>query len=247
MLGCMGRLKPLIRERGTLSHDEVAAMATLFERYYAGGSRDQFIQDLAGKTHVIELRDGDILCGFSTLCVYGLGPSEGRPGAIRIIFSGDTIIDQAYWGEQSLALAFCRFAGQLKAAEPHQPLYWLLISKGHRTYRYLHLFAHRYHPSHGGEASPELVQLAAEVAAQRFGDAFDAERGLVRLGEAATRLRPQWLDGHRALHPSPATRFFFQRNPRHDLGDELVCLCELEVGNLRSFALRAFREGLANG
>ncbi len=41
--------------------------------------------------------------------------------------------------------------------------------------------------------------------------------------------------------------YFFQHNPRHALGDELVCLCELEAANLRSFALKAFREGMAGG
>ena len=237
-------MRPRVRERGALSEDDVAAMAGLFERYYEGGPPSQFKEDLAGKTHVIELRDGDTLCGFSTLCVYDF---EAAQGPVRIMFSGDTIIDQAYWGEQSLALAFCEFAGATKAADPQRPLYWLLISKGHRTYRYLNLFAHRYHPSHASDAPPALAPLMAEVASQRFGDAFDAATGLVRFGQAATRLRPQWLDEGGSKRLSPATRFFLQRNPGHAQGEELVCLCELDAANLRSFALKAFREGLAHG
>lgn len=238
----MGKLTALVRERGALTDGDVAAMARLFDRYYDGGAPAQFLRDLDGKTHVIELRDGAALCGFSTLCVY---ESDAAGGPIRVIFSGDTIIDHAYWGEQSLALAFCRFAGALKAAAPARPLYWLLISKGHRTYRYLHLFAHRYHPRHdaGEAAAAPLARLTDALARQRFGGAYDGATGLVRFGAAATRLRPQWHDERDAKRRSPAIAYFLERNPQHARGDELVCLCELEPANLRSFALHAFRAG----
>lgn len=243
----MGRLKSLVRERSALNADDVAAMACLFDRYYEGANPGQFAHDLAGKTHVIELRDGNALCGFSTLCVDDVDASAGQPRPIRVIFSGDTIIDHAYWGEQALALAFCRFAGSIKSADPGRPLYWLLISKGHRTYRYLHLFARSYHPRHDGAVSPSLARLAADLAQRRFGDAYDPRTELVRFGPAATRLRPQWHDERSEKRPSPAVAYFLRRNPQYAQGDELVCLCELEPSNLRSFALNAFREGMADG
>jgi hypothetical protein len=245
----MAKLKSLIRERSTLSDDDVAAMTRLFDRYYEGGSPAQFTKDLASKTHVIELRNDDVLCGFSTLCIYDLDDVDSRgEGPIRIIFSGDTIIDHAYWGEQSLALAFCRFAGEIKAADPQRPLYWLLISMGHRTYRYLHSFAHHYHPRHDSGVDQQgaaLAQLTADVAQRKFGAAYDRATGLVRFGAAATRLRPQWQDERSTKRLSPAIAYFLERNPQHAQGDELVCLCELEPSNLRSFALNAFREGFS--
>lgn len=247
MLGCMGKLTSRVRERHALNDADTAAMARLFERYYESTTPAQFQRDLATKTHVIELRDGDVLCGFSTLCVYDLDAVPGRPGPVRIIFSGDTIIDRAYWGEQALALGFCRFAGAMKAAAPERPLYWLLIAMGHRTYRYLHLFARDYHPRHDGAEAAPLARLAADVARRRFGSAFDDRHGLVRFGAAATRLRAQWRDPPGVKRESPAIAYFTERNPNHALGDELVCLCELEPANLRSFALKAFREGLRDG
>jgi hypothetical protein len=70
---------------------------------------------------------------------------------------------------------------------------------------------------------------------------------LVRFGAAATRLRAQWHDARSTTRLSPAISYFLRRNPQHTLGDELVCLCELEPSNLRSFALKAFREGMADG
>lgn len=246
MLGCMGRLTSLVRERSELNVDDVAAMERLFDRYYECVTPKQFTRDLAGKTHVIELRDGDTLCGFSTLCVDDVDGLQGQAGPVRIIFSGDTIIDRPYWGEQALALAFCRFAGRLKAEQPEHPLYWLLIAMGDRTYRYLHLFARHYHPRHEGTATDTLACLSAEVATRRFGAAYDRAQGLVRFGAAATRLRAQWQSDRNTRRASPAGAYFFARNPNHALGDELVCLCELDAANLRSFALKAFEQGLAD-
>ena len=76
MLGCMGRLTSFVRERSELNDNDVVKMERLFDRYYECTSPAQFTQDLAGKTHVIELRDGETLCGFSTLCVYVSPPAE---------------------------------------------------------------------------------------------------------------------------------------------------------------------------
>jgi hypothetical protein len=68
--------------------------------------------------------------------------AEGAP--IMALFSGDTIISHHHWGEQELAHAWCYFAGQIKRQCPELPLYWFLIVKGHRTYRYLPAFTRRF-------------------------------------------------------------------------------------------------------
>ena len=63
-------------------------------------------------------------------------------------------------GEQALVGAFCHFAGGLKARDREAPLFWFLISKGHRTYRYLSLFAHRYYPN---PAVPTPLPIKARI------------------------------------------------------------------------------------
>ncbi|MDQ6684578.1 MAG: hypothetical protein M3Z16_05565 [Pseudomonadota bacterium] len=237
----MERLRACIRERSELGSDDVAAMYALFDRYYEGGSAEVFAVDLAGKSHVIELRDeADVLCGFSTLAVFSV-EHEGR--RVRALFSGDTIIDQAHRGEQTLPRAFCRFAGALAASEP-TPLYWLLISKGHRTYRYLHAFARHYFPA-PGRATPTPQQALLDVFCRhRFDDHYDAASGLIRLDPTtATRLRSEWCDVRDGLRRSPDVAFFLARNPGFAGGDELACLCELTPHNLRSTALAEFRRG----
>ena len=80
-------------------------MWALFHRYYEDVSREAFERDLAAKSHVIELRDsGDgSLQGFSTLHTYRRAV-EGR--SIGVLYSGDTIIAQPYWGQTALQKAW---------------------------------------------------------------------------------------------------------------------------------------------
>lgn len=237
----MGKLSARVRERSALAAPDVAAMYALFDRYYEGGSREVFKLDLAGKSHVIELHDETgQLRGFSTVCVFAFD-HDGEPA--RVIFSGDTIVHHENWGEQALARCFCAFAGAIKAQAPDQPLYWLLISKGYRTYRYLHLFAREYFPGHAAQTPHAAQALLDSLCARRFGSGYDPAQGVIRTSPASgSRLRPQWCDVRENLQHLPDVAFFLERNPRFAHGDELACICALEASNLRSFALRAFRQ-----
>ena len=236
----MGRLQAQVRERAALAASDVARMYALYAAYYDGTSFALFADDLAAKSHVIELMAGGTLYGFSTLAVL---PFEHRGAANVALFSGDTIIDQSHWGEQALVAAFCRFAGRLRAQRA-APLYWLLISKGYRTYRYLSLFARSYYPQHGALTPPAMQERLDALAQRKFGDAFDAGTGVVRFPQSRGHLKPAWADVRDHLRQHDVVRFFLARNPGYAAGDELVCLTELAADNLRSFARRAFVEGL---
>jgi len=237
----MNKLTTRTRLRKDLSEKDVRAMYDLYESYYEATSLELFRLDLGAKSHVIELHcDGD-LRGFSTLSVLDMELAGERN---RALFSGDTIIDHAFWGEQALVRAFCYFAGQVKLAAPTQPLYWLLISKGHRTYRYLSAFAHRYYP-HPAKVTPAPLQARMEfLARMKFGEYFDAARGVICFPQSRGHLKAQWAQVREQLHEHPAVRFFLARNPRYHEGQELVCLTELAADNLRSFARQAFLQGM---
>lgn len=212
-------------------------MFALYDRYYGGGDATTFRADLDDKSHLIWLVESDRLRGFSTLATQTFRTSGHEA---RAVFSGDTIIDHEYWGEQALARAFCRFAGTLKAERPEQPLYWFLISKGYRTYRYLHAFAHRYFP-HPHEATPPDFQACMnELARERFGSAYRADLGIVRFEPVRGYLRAPWNSVRDGLQPRPEVRHFLDRNAGYVDGDELVCLAELSESNLRSIARREF-------
>jgi hypothetical protein len=216
-------------------------MFRLYESYYEATGLDLFLSDLAAKSHVVELHADGGLRGFSTLSIMDF---EFEGTSSRAIFSGDTIIDQDYWGEQALVQAFCRFAGEIAARSNGRRLFWLLISKGYRTYRYLSTFAREYYPHHSSDGSQSIRRRMEHLARIKFRDHFDAESGLVKFPESRGQLRAPWTEVRGPLLEHPAVRFFLRRNPRYWAGEELVCLTELAPENLRSFARRAFLEGL---
>ena len=214
-------------------------MFALYDRYYGGAQRRVFESDLEQKSHLIELRDGDRLRGFSTLALqeYELADEAGLA-----IFSGDTIIEHEYWGEQALARAFCRFAGRVHAEHPDVPLYWFLISKGYRTYRYLQAFARRYYP-HPSEPTPARMKLRMDALARfRFGSCYSADSGIVHFEPARGHMRAPWSGVREGLHARAEVRYFLERNPGYVDGDELVCIAELSAKNLRSVAAREFMQ-----
>lgn len=233
-----GRLEAKVWPRELVPAELVERMYRLYAESYADTVEARFQTDLADKSHVLLLRDDSgRLCGFSTLKIY---TSEASGSAVRVAYSGDTIIDPPHWGNSALAFEWLRFAGEAARARPSLPLYWLLIVKGHRTYRYLSTFARGYVPHHRQPATDEDLELLRTLAAERFGEGFDPETGIVHFGADAGRLSDELADipeRHRRL---PAVRYFLERNPGYRNGDELVCLCRLAEDNLKPFARRIF-------
>lgn len=240
----MSRLEVSVRERRELSAGDIGRMYALFASYYAETSPERFAADLAAKDYVIQLTAGGSLCGFSTLALL-----EFSAGGIdrRAVYSGDTIIDHRYWGEQALATAFCRFAGAVKATGSGTPLYWFLITKGHRTYRYLGAFSRDYYPHPARPTPPLAAECIDTLARRRFGDAWKPDSGIVRFERSQGQLRAAWAAPRPSLAARAEVRFFLERNPGHAIGDELCCLTELSGANLRSYARRAFLEGYDEG
>jgi hypothetical protein len=69
------------------------------------------------------------------------------------------------------------------------------------------------------------------LATERFGRSYDPTTGVVHFD------RPQLLRPHLAGVPAqrlsdPHVAFFAARNPGHERGDELACLCDLDASNL---------------
>ena len=218
-------------------------MFELYSRYYDGADFNRFQKDLDAKNYAILLEDtSSALCGFSTLATLEIEADRG-PTA-RAIYSGDTIVDDRYWGQHTLAFTWIRLAGRVAAQTPECALYWFLIVKGHRTYRYLNTFARRYYP-HWRETTPQAEQwLIDRLAASRFGTCYEHESGLIRFPQPRDHLKPKWAGIDDVERRRPEVAFFLRRNPGYTRGDELVCLTELAAANLRPLARRLFEQGL---
>ena len=161
----------------------------------------------------------------------------------RSIYSGDTVIDRHHWGSQVLAFAWIQLAGREKARFPEAPLYWFLISKGPRTYRYLSTFSRCYWPHHARPTPEDLRGLMDELATRRFGADYDPRLGVVRFPESRGHLRADLAAVEDADRCRPEVAFFLRANPGYVRGDELVCLTELCANNLRPLAKRVFEKG----
>ena len=237
----MARLTANVRARSAIDAFDAERMYALYSTYYDGTTPAQFHADLNTKSHVVELRDGSALCGFSTIALIDF---ECAGAARRAIFSGDTIIDHRYWGEQALPLAFCAFAGHLHASAPALPLYWFLISKGYRTYRYLNIFARQYYPCVDRSTPAEDQACIDHLARSRFGEYYVAGPGVLHFPQSRGHLKAAWAGVRGGAVARREVRFFLERNPGYHLGDELVCITRLKADNLRSFARRAFLRGM---
>jgi hypothetical protein len=195
----------------------------LFAASYEGASWTTFVRDLDAKQFAILLHDvgtGE-LKGFSTVQLW-------RAGRATVVFSGDTVIDPAYWGQKELQRRFAALILQLKLRRPWRPVYWFLISKGYRTYLIMVNRCPRSIPRYDRPDDPGLRRLLDALARARFGDKYDAASGVARdLGADRVRQGVAPIDG--ALLANPHVRFFLQRNPGHVRGDELCCLAETRL------------------
>ena len=236
-----GRLTTEIVPVAALAAGEVRGLFALFSRHYEHVDAGRFEADLREKDCVILLRDSGTgaVRGFSTQQVLRF-TVDGE--ALQALFSGDTIIDPAFWGDQELVRGWCRFAGGVRAAAPGTRLFWLLISKGYRTYLYLPLFFRRYLPAPGWSASPFEQQVIDTLAAVKFAPYYRRETGRLEFPDRRGNLTPALAAIPEGRRADPRVQFFLERNPTYALGTELVCLAEISPANMRSIAGRALGE-----
>lgn len=217
-------------------------MYALLAAHYDGVDGRTFDKELGEKDSVVTLWDDDLLCGFSTLCSF-LFRHQGRD--VAVLFSGDTIVNREHWGQQELASAWLREVGRLSREYAGLEFYWLLIVKGHRTYRYMPAFGYEYVPDwrrpDGGDDG--LRKLRDALARHRYGDQFDASTGVIRFRRPTSRLKAEIAMPSEREAKRPDVAYFIRRNPGYLRGDELVCLCSLAPENIRPFGRRLYEQG----
>ena len=129
--------------------------------------------------------------------------------------------------------------GELKSEEPELPLYWFVIIKGHRTFKYLPTFGKSFHP-HWSNPRPDLKLLADALASEKFGADYNKETGIVEFAESQGHLREDIAHPTEEEMSKESVRFFLKTNPNYLRGHELVCICELEEENMKPLTKRIF-------
>lgn len=220
--------------RADLTALQQEAMFQLLAHHFEGVTREQFASDLAEKHLAILLQRDDRLVGFSTQLAYTTD-FEGK--SVNVIYSGDTIVSPEAWGTTALPRAWVAGVNALRATLPPGRCFWLLLTSGFRTYRFLPVFWREFFPRFDRLTPPDVQRLIDHLAHERFGEQFDLVADVVRF------TRPQRLCAGLKEVPAgretdPHTTFFLNRNPGHVNGDELVCLTELCLENLTAAGRR---------
>jgi hypothetical protein len=205
------------------------------QTYYCNVTRDQFLKDLGEKEWVILLWKDGRICGFSTQMLFK-HDIEGHQ--IQVIFSGDTVIEKDCWRSFALPVAWGRLMLSILSDHPGQQLYWFLISKGYKTYRFLSVFFREFYPSHMKETPMMERTLISSLGRRRFGDRFDPEAGIIRASNGSQYLRPGVADVTDMRRRDEHIAYFEKANPGHAKGDELVCIARCHKSNLKPFILR---------
>jgi hypothetical protein len=220
-----------------------AKLYRLFAACYDNVTLARFESDLAEKDFIVLLRDAGSgePCGFSTQQILRVNV-DGRP--IRALFSGDTIIDPDYWGEQELVRGWCRVAGRLLAEEDESPLYWLLLSKGFRTYLYLPVFYHEFWPRYDRGTPPSAQRILDALANTKWPRYYQASSGLLQFPSSLGNLKSKIADVPPSRLDDPHVTFFLERNPTYREGTELVCLAPISLENTKSIGRRLIQQAV---
>ena len=232
------RLEGRVASRSELDEPLRDAMFRLLAAHFVGADRSTFDADLAEKQCAILLEDEDgELRGFSTLLLYRTAVGAQT---ISVVYSGDTIVDRAWWGSPALPRTWIRAVRQLAGNVAQDDLYWLLLTSGYRTYRFLPVFFQSFHPRHDADSPPAMAALLSALAAEKFGRQYDDATGIVRFA------RPQMLTPELLALPDgrvvdPHIAYFLSRNPGHVHGDELACLTRIADDNLTAAGRRMTR------
>jgi hypothetical protein len=232
------RLTTSIVSVADLRAEDRARMFTLMRKYYDAVTEETFKADLARKDAVILLRDRGELQGFSTLV--SLRVTVGRK-TVCGVFSGDTVIEKQYWGQQALPVAFLRYMFREKLKRPFTILYWLLISKGYKTYLMMANNFAEHFPRYEMNTPADRRAIVDAFYFKLFPEHYDPATGLIRFPAGACRLKSGVAEISNEMTASnPRIAFFEKANPEWRSGVELACLARMTLTTPIRYAAKAF-------
>ncbi len=219
--------------------EEILEMYTLFQSHYDQATYEIFTRDLRNKNWVVILRDAESskIEGFSTLAFY---ESNIDGVSVGVVYSGDTIIRKKFWGTPELPKRWIKTVLQVDQEFP-EPLYWLLIASGYKTYRFLPVFFKEFYPRYNRVTPTDYQAIMDHLANERFGEDYIQAEGVVRFSKGATPLKKGIADVKSRQRQNEHVRFFIEKNPGYIHGDELVCVTMIHPDNFTAAGKRMAR------
>ncbi|XID75610.1 hypothetical protein ACF3NA_03475 [Alkanindiges sp. WGS2144] len=225
---------------------DLKVMYSIYEKYYENTSFNIFQQDFYRKTGAFIIYDPETsrIVGFSTLLSCNIKTSKKTYHAL---FSGDTVIEKEFWGSRALQRAMYLYLLAEKFRHPTEPVYWMLISKGFKTYLLLANNFFTYYPHFEGEHQ-YLSEIVDSYCRQYFADYYNPAHKILDFGSDYQPLKQSVapITEHMRV-TNPKIKFFEQCNPNWVQGTELPCIGEITWQDIAKYAQRFISKPISQG
>lgn len=228
----------IIRKVAEVDDNTVAKMYTLLAAHFYNVNWYTFIEDYRSKDYVFLLYSNNTneLVGFSTQRILELNDHS------VVVFSGDTIIDPHAWGSLVFPKHWGLWMLEIQRRYSGATLYWLLISKGVRTYHFLSAFFHDFAPSMKRSYQVEEITIIQLASSLLFKCPLEYKNNYFYL---AAQEGSQYMREHlmplRDTKNNEVHNFFHIINPDYTRGTELVCILKFCTDNMSSFCKRMLK------
>lgn len=225
---------------------QLKEMFLIYEKYYANTKFSIFEADFKKKSGAILIFHplSNKVIGFSTVVVQHFYLNGKN---YTTLFSGDTVIEKEFWGTRTLQSTMLKLLIKLRISFPFNKLYWLLISKGYKTYLLLANNYYVYYPHVKGKHS-HLSYVIDYYCKSFFSQYYDQKTGLINFGDDYQPLKGEVApitDDMRRNNPK--IRFFEELNPTWMDGTELPCIGEIAWKDLARYPMRFFTKPISKG
>lgn len=227
----MSTLKAKFYSRYEISHSDLEGMYDVFKRYYRNTNIKLFKSDLDKKNgaFLVREKETDKIVGFSTILEMKMQINGKK---VLGIFSGDTIMEDTYWGKNPLHFQYFFYFLKVMLKNPIRPVYWFLISKGYKTYLILANNFLNYYPCYNKE-NKHLADISTAYSRYLFPEYYNDKNRIINFGNNYQSLKGGVAEiSDEMCEKFPKIAFFYERNPSWSKGTELPCVGKLSWLNI---------------
>jgi hypothetical protein len=233
--------KSVIKSINDISDADIQEMHHIFIKYYNHTDLNTFTRDIRNKQYVLLITHpvSGIIVGFTTIAIINL--TYKRKNVLGL-FSGDTILEKEFWGSRRWQLTWVWFCLKLKVMNFRVPFFWLLISKGYKTYLLMANNFNHYYPrlDREDEQLADIVDLYCE---QLFPGQYIKELRILDFGDKYQSLQSHVAEISSHLKENhPKIKYFEELNPDWRRGTELPCVGVINIPVVISFAKKVIAE-----
>jgi hypothetical protein len=195
---------------------------------FLGVRWDDFIRDFQEKDAIMLLRkehsEGEIV-GWSTLMTLTLALAGQE---VKAVFSGDTTVLPEYRSSTGFGVELVRYFMQVREQFPQHTVYYILITKGWRTYKIMPFFFKEFSPRYDQPTSACDKAVMDALGQKKYPHHYHSATGVITF--SPQRLRPGSIDAI-PVKVDAHTQFFLRSNPGYLSGNELVCVARVSPDN----------------